>query len=105
MKPTKTEKPNRGTYFHRLEIKKVFEESKRNNAPCQRCGQAINYKAKPGTTGDSFECGHKLPMKTHPELAYDPANLGPEHRTCNRSAGAKPVADPLTTLGNQTFDW
>lgn len=58
------------------------------NAPCSLCGQAtINWDA-PANEPDAFEVEHTRPVKTHPELEFDPTNRMPSHHKCNRSKGA-----------------
>lgn len=55
-------------------------------APCWRCGGAINYSlsglAKWGPTA-----GHKIDRAAG-GAALNPANVAPEHRHCNITAGA-----------------
>lgn len=63
-----------------------------NNAPCWLCGQAIAYDAA-AQTESAFEADHKLPVETHPHLAFMPSNLRPSHSSCNRSRGTRPVVD------------
>lgn len=52
------------------------------DAVCARCGHPIR-------PGQAWDVGHVLPLDTHGHLADDPANMRPEHRRCNRSAGAR----------------
>jgi 5-methylcytosine-specific restriction endonuclease McrA len=60
------------------------------DAPCWLCGQPIDYTAKPQTES-AFEADHKLPVETHPHLAFMTGNLRPSHSSCNRSRGSKPA--------------
>jgi len=61
-------------------------------APCWLCDQPIDYTARPQTES-AFEADHKLPVETHPHLAFMAGNLRPSHCSCNRSRGARPVVD------------
>jgi hypothetical protein len=66
-------------------------ECKARNAPCARChGELgpIDYDA-PSNTSRGAELGHRLPVSTHPWLAYSRANFQVEHCGCNRSAQAR----------------
>lgn len=77
-----------------------YRRDKAANAPCWICkGKEgpIDYSVRPSSTPLSYEPDHKKPRKTHPELAYDPANIGASHRKCNRRKGARAVLDPLGT--------
>jgi len=60
------------------------------SAPCWICGQHIDYAAAPQTES-AFEADHKMPVETHPHLAFMPSNLRPSHSSCNRSRGTKPI--------------
>lgn len=59
-------------------------------ARCAYCRQAIDYSA-PKNHPESIEAAHKLSVKTHPHLAYDPTNFAPAHSKCNRSGGEDPI--------------
>ena len=59
-------------------------------APCWLCGQPIDYAAA-SQTESAFEADHRLPVETHPQLAFMPSNLRPSHCSCNRARGARPV--------------
>lgn len=65
---------------------KVLARAAAEAAPCWRCGGAINYSlsglAKWGPTA-----GHKIDRAAG-GAALNPANVGPEHRHCNITAGA-----------------
>ena len=65
---------------------------KLRNARCAYCRQPIDYNA-PRNHRESFEAAHKLSVKTHPHLAYDPGNFIPSHSKCNRKEQANPF-DP-----------
>jgi len=77
------ERKVKGEFRYRCEQRK---------ARCAYCRQKIDYKA-PRNHPESFEAAHKLPVKTHPHLAYDINNFIPSHSRCNRSAGAEPFED------------
>lgn len=65
---------------------------KNRNARCAYCRQPISYAA-PRNHPESFEAAHKLSVKTHPHLAYEPSNFIPSHSKCNRAEQANPY-DP-----------
>lgn len=46
-------------------------------AVCERCGEIIN-------PGDEWELGHRI-SRAEGGAWYDPANLRPEHKACNRT--------------------
>jgi 5-methylcytosine-specific restriction endonuclease McrA len=60
--------------------------------PCVHCGQPIDYSAPAGSR-NSFESDHRMPVSTHPHLAYSIGNLQPSHMSCNRSRQARPMID------------
>lgn len=71
------------------------------NAPCSICGQAtIDYDAPLGDP-DALEVDHVLPVKTHPQLEYDPTNRRPAHARCNRSKGAGQTRPPIGTTSEE----
>lgn len=51
-------------------------------APCIRCRQTV-------WPWQDWDTGHRQDRDTHPELTWVPSNWGPEHRRCNRGAGAR----------------
>ncbi|WP_407641281.1 HNH endonuclease [Actinomyces bovis] len=69
--------------------------------PCARCGQPIDYAAPPGDPR-SFQVGHRLSWRDHPDERLDPANLQPEHELCNKQAGA---TDAGPSLGLMSRRW
>lgn len=89
-------KPGRtGRRWHRLKA-----EVYARRGPCCRCGQRIDYTlpyldeatGRPDPRSKSVD-HFPHPLRTHPHLAEDPANLAPAHLGCNSSAqdsGAKP---------------
>lgn len=76
---------------------RCYERDRKANAACWICGQPIDYHLTDGP--DCWEPDHYLPRSTHPELAADPRNIRPSHRSCNRrrsdSMLVKPAADLL----------
>lgn len=66
-------------------------QCKSRNARCAYCHGEIDYSA-PRNTARSFEAAHKLAVKTHPHLAYEPSNFIPAHSSCNRTAQAEPFS-------------
>ena len=79
-----------------------FERDEAKRAPCWICGQRIDYSVAPGSTPESYEPDHRMPVETHPELALLPENVMPSHRRCNRARGKKAGID---NLGNRSRNW
>lgn len=52
--------------------------------PCPRCGRPVH--AQPA---DGWDLGHQTPRALDSSRTWDPANLRPEHASCNRAAGAR----------------
>ncbi|KAA0916454.1 HNH endonuclease [Dietzia sp. ANT_WB102] len=102
-----TPKVNRSTRNWR-KLKETFRtQSQTTNAPCWLCGQPIDYTVNTDDYGyhpDAFEPDHYHPVKTHPELREDPANLRPSHASCNRTRGDTDPTD-LLTIGDQSRTW
>lgn len=105
-----TPKVNRGTRNWN-KLKKWFRGvSQEADEPCWLCGQAIDYSINADLDEDyeyhpdAFEPDHYHPVKTHPHLREDPANLRASHASCNRSRGDTDPAD-LLTIGTQSRDW
>ncbi|MFJ3030959.1 HNH endonuclease [Rothia terrae] len=90
---------------HRIQFKAQCAAS---NAPCWLCNQPIDYSIpwkdplSGGINDDAFELDHLYPRSTHPELAEDPGNYRPSHRSCNRKRSNKM---PTGSLGNLTRQW
>lgn len=80
-------------------IKTAMRQARRQ--PCMRCGQDIDYDAKPGEP-NAFNAGHIKPWATHPELREDPANFQQEHETCNKSAG---LNNDTPAIGMRSRQW
>lgn len=85
----------------RQERRNADELKARRLQPCRRCGQPIDYDAAPGEP-DAFNAGHVKSWRDHPELRSDPANLQPEHETCNKSAQHR---EGRADLGLTSIDW
>lgn len=87
-----------------------FEEGKRLDADpatrdqslCWICRQRIDYDAEPGSTEDSHELDHVLPVSQRPELQEDPTNFAHAHRRCNGHRGA---SAPRGDLGDEVEAW
>lgn len=68
---------------------KVSRASQRDRAwwarqlplPCARCGRPVH-------PSEPWDVGHRIPQVIDPGRARDRDNQWPEHRYCNRSAGA-----------------
>lgn len=77
-------------------------ECEARDARCWICGQEIDYGADSTSHPDSFQPDHFHPVAQRPELALDPANLRPSHRSCNleRSDGPPPLG-----LGEPSRAW
>lgn len=94
----------RGPLWERTR-KAAFKRDKKANAECWICRGArgpIDYAAKPSSSPLSYEPDHYLPVKDHPELEFDLANIRAAHKTCNRQRGARVHVD---VLGNRSRDW
>ena len=74
----------------------------RDQAACWICQQRIDYDALPGTTEDSHELDHVIPVSRRPDLQEDPTNFAHVHRRCN---GTRGVRDPRGDLGDVVDDW
>ena len=81
---------------------RFFAEGLKDDAPCWLCGQPIDYTAQPGTTDDSHELDHYVPVSVDPSLQYDPGNFRHAHRVCNILRGASP---PKLSLGLHSRRW
>lgn len=87
-----------------------FEEGKRldadpatrDQALCWICQQRIDYDAAPGSTEDSHELDHVVPVSRRPELQEDPTNFAHAHRRCNGHRGANA---PRGDLGDEVDAW
>ena len=74
----------------------------RDQAACWICQQRIDYDALPGTTEDSHELDHVIPVSRRPDLQEDPTNFAHAHRRCNGHRGA---SAPVGDLGDVVDDW
>ena len=84
-------------------LAETFErECREIDAPCWLCGQPILYDEDSTSHPDSFQPDHFYPVSTHPDLAEDPANLRPGHRSCNIARGN---SDPAPGLGLNSRAW
>ncbi|AKV55516.1 gp55, HNH endonuclease [Bifidobacterium actinocoloniiforme DSM 22766] len=81
---------------------RFFEQGKKENAPCWLCDLPIDYTVKPGSTDESHELDHYVPVSVDPSLQYDPGNFRHAHRICNILRGADP---PKLTLGMHSRTW
>ncbi|MBP1241729.1 hypothetical protein ABID92_000443 [Frigoribacterium sp. PvP120] len=72
------------------------------NRPCCICGMATIDWDAPANEPDAFELEHVLPVKTHPELEFEPSNRKPSHHRCNRAKGAGPI---MPTIGTTSETW
>ena len=79
--------PGRSTAQHRKNRAELKHLTAEHQLPCALCGEAIDTTL-PSDNPEAFEYDHRLPIKTHPELADDPTNGQPSHRRCNRNKGA-----------------
>lgn len=59
----------------------------RDQSACWLCGQRIDYDAAPGTTDDSHELDHAVPVSEAPDLQEEPSNFRHAHRRCNAARG------------------
>ena len=93
--------PGRTTAQHRANRAALKKLTAENHLPCAICGQAIDTTL-PTSSPDTFHYDHVKPIKTHPELADDPANGQPTHKRCNQSKGA---GDQRPGLGDPSEVW
>ncbi len=96
-----SERRIRGTVAQRLRDE-FFEKGKAEHAPCWICGGAIDYDARPATSGDSHNLDHLHPVSTHPDLQNDPEGFRHAHDSCNKSRGN---ASPSLGLGDPVPKW
>lgn len=78
------------------------DPSTRDQSVCWICRQRIDYDADPGTTEDSHELDHVVPVSLRPELQEDPTNFAHAHRRCNGQRGA---TAPRGDLGDEVPAW
>lgn len=74
----------------------------RDQANCWICKRRIDYDAPPGTTPDSHELDHAVPVSINPALQEDPTNFRHAHKRCNSERGND---TPTAGLGAQVPDW
>ena len=79
-----------------------YRRDKAKNAECAICHRPIDYDAKPSSYDWAYEPDHRLNAKDHPELALEPSNIQPAHRTCNRRKQGKAG---ITNLGKPSRKW
>jgi len=70
--------------------REFFNRCRAVKATCVHCDQPIDYNAQP-QSANAFEADHRLPVKSHPHLAYAISNLQPSHASCNRVRGDRPM--------------
>lgn len=81
---------------------RFFEQGRKDNAPCWLCDLPIDYSVPPGSTDESHELDHYVPVSVDPSLQYDPGNFRHAHRICNILRGAAP---PKLSLGIHSRQW
>lgn len=74
----------------------------RSEANCWICGERIDYDALPGSTEQSHELDHAIPVSERPDLQEDPSNFRHSHSICNRRRSNKA---PLPSLGEAVPAW
>ena len=74
----------------------------RDRSLCWLCDQRIDYDVAPGTTDDSHELDHAVPVSVDPSLQEDPGNFRHAHRRCN---GRRGRSMPSEGLGDVVADW
>jgi 5-methylcytosine-specific restriction endonuclease McrA len=72
---------------------------RREAGPCWICGQPIDYTLK-SPDPMSFELDHKKSKFVYPELAFEPSNWAPAHRTCNRAKSDREYAPIIKRSGS-----
>lgn len=76
---------------------------KAQKLPCWLCLQPIDYTLE-YPHKDSYQTDHYYPVRTHPHLANDPANLRPSHAGCNWRRGST-QPHQIMQLDNTTQEW
>lgn len=74
----------------------------RDQSACWLCGQRIDYDAAPGTTDDSHELDHVVPVSSAPDMQEEPGNFRHAHRRCN---AARSNSVPVGALANRPRPW
>ena len=74
----------------------------RDQSACWLCGQRIDYDAAPGTTDDSHELDHVVPVSAAPDMQEEPSNFRHAHRRCNAARSNKV---PVGALANRPRPW
>lgn len=69
---------------------------------CWICRGDIDYTAGAGTTSDSHELDHYLPVDDRPDLEEDVDNFRHSHSSCNSSRGKRA---PSAGLGEPIAAW
>ena len=71
----------------------------RDQSVCWLCGQRIDYDAAPGTSEDSHELDHAVPVSQAPDLQEEPSNFRHAHRRCNAARGNRAPSARLSAGG------
>lgn len=74
----------------------------RSEANCWLCGERIDYDATAGSTDDSHELDHAIPVSERPDLQEDQGNFRHSHKACNRE---RSNSAPHAGLGASVSDW
>ena len=91
----------RSTRRYKEQRAQFRRKCKANNAPCWLCGRVIGYDLDRNHP-DAFNLDHAIPKSVRPDLAEDPANFRPSHKTCNERRGADV---PTIELGRPSEAW
>lgn len=91
------------TRAFRKASQEFFEQGKHESAVCWLCGQPIDYSVDPGSTDDSHNLDHYVPVSMDPSIQHDPANWRHSHRICNILRGAAPPKLPLGTFSREWY--
>lgn len=93
---------DRGSRLYKRLVADFKERCRLSGKVCARCGQPIDYDAKPFMPA-SFQAGHIKSWRDHPELRFAPTNFQAEHALCNQDAGAD--GDEKPGIGTTSEDW
>lgn len=95
-------RPGRDGRVYKRAAAQFQRECREVDASCWLCGQRILYDEDSTAHPDAFQLDHLHPVSTHPDLAEDPANFRPSHRSCNIARGNN---DPAPGLGLNSRVW
>lgn len=78
------------------------DPARRKESLCWLCAGRIDYSVGQGTTDDSHELDHVVPVSKDPSLQEEWSNFRHSHRRCNRERGDR---TPLGDTGDRVAAW